>query len=332
MKLKPVGEQVVALMGASSGIGREAALRFAQRGAKVVVAARSEEGLRSLVDRLRSTGGEAEYVVADVTDFEQVKSVADRAVEAYGRLDTWVHLAATSVYANFWDITPEEFKRVVEVDLVGQAYGAMAALPHLMREGQGALVHVSSVLARRSAPLQAPYSASKHGIDGMLESLRVELLHEGWDGIGVTEVMPASINTPLFDKSRTKIGVKPQGFPPHYQPRVVAEAILYAAEHAPRELVAGGAGKQILAAQRLSPALMDAFMLRAGFSQQRTDQPKPESAPDGLYAPVPGHDTIQGDRGGFSHSLATWLDTHPAAKLGVAAGAVLGTAALLARR
>jgi NAD(P)-dependent dehydrogenase (short-subunit alcohol dehydrogenase family) len=332
MKLKPVEEQVVALMGASSGIGREAALRFAQKGAKVVVAARSEEGLRSLVEEIRSGGGDAEYVVADTADFEQVKAVADRAVEEYGRLDTWVHLASVSVYANFWEITPEEFQRVVEVNLVGQAYGAMAALPHLKREGRGALVHVSSVLARRSVPLQSPYCASKHGIDGMLESLRVELRHEGWDSIGVTNLMPASINTPLFDKARTKLGVKPKSLPPFYQPRVVAEAILYAAERAPRDLVAGGAGKQILLTQRVSPRLMDAFLLAVGFDQQKTDQPKPEVAPDGLLGPVPAHDTVEGDRGGFSRSLQTWLDTHPTAKLGVTAGTVLGLAALVARR
>jgi len=201
-----------------------------------------------------------------------------------------------------------------------------------MREGQGALVHITSVLARRAAPLQSPYSASKRGVEGMLESLRAELLHEGWDRIGVTNLMPASVNTPLFDKSRTKLGVKPQAFPPHYQPKVVVDAILYAAEHAPRDLVAGGAGKQILLAQRLSPRLMDAFMSRVGYDTQKTDQPKPESAPDGLYNPVPRHDTIEGDRGGLSRSFLTWLDTHPKAKLGVAVGTILGAAALLARR
>jgi NAD(P)-dependent dehydrogenase (short-subunit alcohol dehydrogenase family) len=99
MKLKPVEEQIVALMGASSGIGREAALRFAQRGAKVVVSARNKEGLDSVVEEIRGAGGEATAVVAEVTDSEQVKAVADTAAERYGRLDTWVHLAAVSIFA-----------------------------------------------------------------------------------------------------------------------------------------------------------------------------------------------------------------------------------------
>ena len=156
MKLKPIEDQVVALMGASSGIGREAALRFAGRGAKVVASARNEGDLRSLVEEIRGKGGEATAVTAEVTDFGQVEAVARRAVEEYSRLDTWVHLAASSVFARFEDIEPEEFKRVVDVDLTGQAYGAMAALPPIKREGRGALVHVSSVLARRSVPLQSP--------------------------------------------------------------------------------------------------------------------------------------------------------------------------------
>src|ERR671915_1485228 len=157
MKLKPVEEQVVALMGASSGIGREAALRFAERGAKIMVSARNKEGLDSLVEDIRGAGGEATAVVAEVTDFDQVKAVADTAAERYGRLDTWVHLVAVSIFAPFEETTPEEFRRVVEIDLVGQSYGAMAALPHIRREGRGALVHISSVVGKRSAPLQSAY-------------------------------------------------------------------------------------------------------------------------------------------------------------------------------
>src|SRR5215213_7177638 len=333
MKLKPLEEQVVALMGASSGIGRESALRFASRGAMVVVSARNKDGLDSLVGEIQNRGGKATAVTADVTNFEQVEAVADRAAEAYGRLDTWVHLSAVSIFAPFDRTTPEEFRRVVDTDLTGQAYGAMAALPHIKREGQGALVHVTSVVARRAVPLQGAYCAAKHGVDGLLETLRVELKREGWP-IGVTNVMPAAINTPFFDKARTRLGVKPKGFPPMYAPGVVADAIIYAAEKAPRDLVAGGAGKGMILTQRLSPRLMDALMLRGGFDSQRTDTPKPEDAPDGLFGPLEGYDKAEGDFGGesLSRSLITWLDTHPAARRGVLAGAALATLAALRTR
>src|SRR3712207_1113589 len=249
MRLKPVEEQVVALMGASSGIGRGTALRFADRGAKVVVSARNEEGLNSLVDEIRGKGGQATAIPAEATEFEQVKAVADGAVEEYGRLDTWVHLAAVLLVASFEETTPEEFARVIDVNLMGQVYGAMAALPHIKREGGGALIHVSSMGAKRSIPLQSAYCASKHGIDGFLESLRVELKHEGWP-ISVTQVMPATINTPFFDKGRSKVGVKAVGIPPIYEPHTVADIILYAAENPARDLVCGGAAQALILNQR----------------------------------------------------------------------------------
>src|ERR671915_2079088 len=325
MKLKPVEEQVVALMGASSGIGREAALRFAERGAKIMVSARNKEGLDSLVEDIRGAGGEATAVVAEVTDFDQVKAVADAAAERYGRLDTWVHLAAVSIFARFEETTPEEFRRVVEIDLLGQAYGAMAVLPHVKREGRGSLVHVTSVVARRAVPLQGAYCAAKHGVDGLLDTLRVELRREGWP-IGVTNVLPAAINTPFFDKARTKLGVKPKGFPPMYAPGVVGHAILYAAEKAPCDIVAGGAAKGMILGQRLSPRLMDAIMVRGGFGSQMTDEPKSTADPDGLFGPMKGQDRAEGDfsEQALPRSPLTWLDTHPTWKrsIGVAGAAV----------
>jgi NAD(P)-dependent dehydrogenase (short-subunit alcohol dehydrogenase family) len=302
IQLKPINQQVVAVVGASSGIGRNAALQFANRGAKVVVAARSQPGLESLVEEIQKMGGEATAVVADVTVFEQVKAIADRAVEQYGRLDTWVHNAAVELYAAFEVTTPEEFKRIIDVNLMGQVYGAMAALPHLKREGRGALIHVTSVEARRSLPLQSAYAASKHGVDGFLESLRVELMHEKLP-ISVTNIMPASINTPLFNKARTKLGVKPMGVPPVYQPSLVAKAIVEAAERPKRDVVVGDAGKAILAAQRISPSAVDAYMVRTAFSGQRTNEPKSESAPDNLYEPIQGYDKIEGD---FSEQARSW--------------------------
>ena len=332
MQLKRVEEQVVALMGASSGIGRESALRFARRGAKVVVSARGEEGLASLVDEIRREGGEATAMVADTSDFEQVKAVADRAVEEYGRLDTWVHLAAVGLFATFEQTNPEEFARVIDVNLMGQVYGAMAALPHIKREGRGALIHVSSVEAKRSFPFHGAYGASKHGIDGFLEALRVELKHEGWP-ISVTQVMPGTINTPFFDKGRTKLGVKPVGIPPIYEPETVANIILYAAENPARDLVSGGAAQALILNQRLSPRMLDAVLAtRAGFSPQKTEEPRSENDPDNLYGPIPGHDTARNGFRALSRSLYNWLQMHPMARRGAVAGTALGLLVALRRR
>jgi NAD(P)-dependent dehydrogenase (short-subunit alcohol dehydrogenase family) len=332
VQLKPVEEQVVALMGASSGIGRETALRFAERGARVVVSARSEEGPNSLVEEVRDKGGQATAIPAEVTDFEQVKAVANAAVEKYGRLDTWVHLAAVGLFATFEQTTPEEFARVIDVNLMGQVYGAMTALPHLKREGRGALIHISSVEAKRSFPFHSAYGASKHGIDGFLEALRVELKHEGWP-ISVTQVMPATINTPFFDKGRTKLGVKPVGIPPIYEPETVANVILYAAENPARDLVSGGAAQALIINQRLSPRMLDTVLAtRAGFSPQLTDEPRSKDDPDNLYAPIEGHDTARNDFRALSRSLYNWLEMYPTVRRGVAVGTALGLLGALRKR
>ncbi|MBC1221942.1 SDR family oxidoreductase [Nostoc sp. UCD121] len=317
MQLKPINQQVVAVVGASSGIGRKTALEFAKRGASLIVSARSQPGLESLVDEISQMGGRAAAVTADVSEFEEVKAIADQAIQIYGRLDTWVHCAAVNLYATFEQTTPEEFKRIIDVNLLGQVHGAMAALPHIKREGRGSLIHVSSVEAKRSLPFHSAYAASKHGIDGFLEALRIELIHEKVP-INVTNVMPASINTPLFNKSRTKLGVKPQGLPPIYEPQAVADAILYVAEHPTRDIIVGDAGQVMDFTQRLSPRLMDTLLLQAGFKLQKTTEPKPEDAPDNLFEPISNFDRVEGD---FSKktqpSVSTWLETHPRIKWGI---------------
>jgi NAD(P)-dependent dehydrogenase (short-subunit alcohol dehydrogenase family) len=295
--LKPITEQVVVVFGASSGIGRETALQFARGGAKVVVAARGQSGLDSVVSDIRRAGGDVTAVTAEASDWNQVHDVAKHAVAHFGRIDTWVHCAAVSLYASFEQTVPEEFRRVIEVNLIGAANGALAALPHLRQEGRGALIVISSVEGKRSLPYQSAYAASKHGIIGFLDALRLELQREGVP-ISVTNVMPAGINTPFFNKARTKLGVKPKPMPPVYEPSVVAQTILYAAENPTRDIVAGGGAKTMVALQRLSPTLMDAFLLKTGFSGQETDEAKDSSAPDNLFKALESSGHIQGDFSG----------------------------------
>lgn len=328
MQLKPISQQVVAVVGASSGIGRLTALQFANKGAKVVVSARSQSGLETLVKEIQLQGGEAVAVVADVKHFEQVKAIADRAVAEYGRLDTWVHAAATGIIAPFENITPEEFGQVIDVNLMGQVYGAMAALPHLKREGRGALIHISSMEGRRALPLQSPYSAAKHGVEGFLESLRVELQHQGIP-ISITSVKPSVINTPYYNKVQTKIGVKPTGIPPYYEPSLVADAILYVAEHPTRDYIVGDVGKALDILQRLSPEIVDALLVLIGFQGQMTTEPKSETAPNNVFEAIPDYDKIEGDFGNLViPSVSDWFDQNPALKWGAIAATTLGAAAL----
>ena len=330
--LKPLSEQVVVVFGASSGIGRETALQFAKSGAKVVVAARGRNGLDSLVEDIQQQGGEALAVVADAADFNQVQNVAQQATERFGGIDTWVQTAAISIYARFEETTPEEFRRVLEVNLLGQIHGALAALPHLRQRGQGALIHVSSVESTVSLPLQSAYAASKHGMAGFLDSLRLELEDEGVP-IYVTDVKPAGINTPLFNNARTKLGVKPQPAPPVYQPSVVAEVILHAAEHPTREITAGGAAQAFILSRRLSPALTDAVVRRTMIKGQQTNEPKAADAPDNMFQSLDNRGRVGGDFSAQAKgkSLGNYLETHGAARKVLKAAALAAAFILVTR-
>ncbi|PSB12060.1 short-chain dehydrogenase [Pleurocapsa sp. CCALA 161] len=307
MQLKPISQQVVAIIGASSGIGRETAIQFASKGAKVVVSARNQLGLNSLVTEIQAFGGEATAITGDVADFERVQAIADYTVEQYGRLDTWVHCAASGILAPFAEITPEEFKRVIDVTLMGQVYGAMAALPYLKQSGRGAMIHISSMEGRRALPLQSPYSTAKHGLEGFLESLRVELQHDQIP-ISVTSIKPAVINTPFYNHVLTKLGVKPTGLPPYYSPKLVAQAILHTAEHPTRDFIVGDVGRILDLCQKLSPELMDAILVAIGFSGQRTSEPKSAHGQNNLYEPMDGYTQVEGDFQNLTiPSLSDWL-------------------------
>ncbi len=332
VRLKPIRDQVVVVFGASSGIGRETAKRFAARGAKVVVSARTDEGLATLVEEIRHAGGEAMAIPADVTIFEHVRAVAEQTVERYGRLDTWAHVAGVAAYGLFDELTPEEFKRVIDTDCIGLAYGAMAALPYLKANG-GAFIGVTSIAGARALPLLSAYSAAKHAGVGLLEALRLELKHEGAP-VSVTNILPSSMNTPFFNNALSKIGVKPKGVPPIYQPYVAADAILYAAEHPVRDIVVGGAGKMLVGMQRVSPRLMDTLLGPVAVPLQKTTEEQAPDAPNSLFAPERTDSRVEGDfaKESLPYSLSDWLEFHPLVRRAALAGAAVSVATVRALR
>lgn len=332
MKLKPIRDQVVVVCGASSGMGREAALEFARHGAKVVVASRNTEGLAAVVTQIEQSGGQAVAITADVSDYEQVKAIGARAMERFGRIDTWAHFSATSVYAPFRETTPEEFRRVTEVNLLGAAYAAMVALPHLSRDG-GALIEISSIEAEIGAPYLSAYSASKHGVKGFLEVLRMEVKHERLP-VSVTNIMPCGINTPFFNHARTKLGVKPMPSAPVYQPETVIRAVLHAAENPVEELIIGGGGGLFVMAKRLMPKLTDTIVARTAFRNQKTQEPKPAEAADNVFEPGSGDTRIHGDFDRQSHptSAYTWLQLHPLVRRTLGGALLAGAATAMMMR
>jgi NAD(P)-dependent dehydrogenase (short-subunit alcohol dehydrogenase family) len=290
---RPIAEQVIVITGASSGVGLATAHEAAHRGAKVVLAARNAQDLEHAVQEIRRDGGDAIAVPTDVAVYEQVEQLAARALEAYGRIDTWINNAGVSAYARFTELPIEDFRRIMDVNFMGQVYGARAALPHLERT-EGTLICVGSTLSDRGFPLQGAYSASKHAIKGWLDSLRTELQEAG-SKVHVTLVKPSSLNTPLFNKAKTQIGVMPQPMAPIYEPELGVEALLRAATTKEREVFVGGGGKVLSTAERISPRLVDIWERREGFDGQMTAWPKSENAPHNLYAAVEYDGGVRGD-------------------------------------
>lgn len=322
IELLPIDEQVIVITGASSGIGLVTAKQAAQRGASVVLAARNGEELTRTVEEIRSEGGRAVHITADVSDPHQVDTVAEAAMRAFGRIDTWVNNAAVSMYGRITELPIEDMRRQMDTNFWGQVYGARSAVTHMRHRG-GAIVNVGSALSDRAIPLQGIYCAAMHALKAFTDALRMELEDEGAP-ICVTLVKPASIDTPFFEKARTYLGVEPQPVPPVYAPEVVAGVILHAAEHPLRELIAGGSGAKLSAA-RFAPRLADKYMERFTFDSQKTDLPAGPGRRDNLYAPV-ANDGGERGRTWRGHTRGSSVYTkamlHPAAAAGIAAATV----------
>jgi short-subunit dehydrogenase len=328
--LKPIDRQVIVVVGASSGIGRATALEAARRGAMVVIAARGGEALRATEREITAGGGQVAVSITDVSDFAQVQALGQAALDRFGRVDTWVNAAAVSVYGEFLDVPMAEFRRVIEVNLLGVVHGTRVAL-ELLREQGGTIVNVSSAVGDQAIPLQSAYYAAKFAINGFDESVREEIAHAGLP-VQLTTIKPASIDTPFFHHARSRMGVEPKPLPPVYAPEIVAAAILHAATHPVRELPVGGAAAWMAFARRLMPALTEKQLSLAGYPMQQTDKPERDDPRDNLYQGAPGPGAVHGGYDGRTWSAYTWWRLKPPiARFGFAGAAVAGLAALRRR-
>jgi NAD(P)-dependent dehydrogenase (short-subunit alcohol dehydrogenase family) len=324
------------ITGASGGVGRATALAAAKRGDTVVLLARGSKGLAGAEREIAHAGGKALTIPVDVADADQVFAAARRVEDEVGPIDVWINVAFTSVFAQFDQITPEEFHRVTQVSYLGYVYGTMAALEHMKPRDRGTIVQVGSALAYRGIPLQSAYCGAKHAIQGFNESLRCELLHDK-SGVRTTMVQLPAVNTPQFSWVLSRLPRHAQPVPPIYQPELAARAVLFAADHPRRrEYWVGSTTAATLAANAVIPGLLDRYLGRTGFDSQQTSSPRDPHAPANLWDPADGDEGRDwGAHGVFddrSHDRdpQLWASQHHGVLAALAAGAA--AALVMARR
>jgi NAD(P)-dependent dehydrogenase (short-subunit alcohol dehydrogenase family) len=324
LPVKP--SQVVVITGASAGVGRAAAHRFAQAGFSIGLIARDGTALQEVRDEVEKLGGRAIVLPLDVADADAVFAAADRVAATFGQIDVWVNDAMVTVFSPLWKMTPDEFRRVTGVTYLGFVHGTMAALRHMRPANRGSIIQIGSALAYRGIPLQSAYCGAKHAIRGFTDSLRAELINER-SGINLTMLQLPAVNTPQFDWARAHMRRAPRPVAPVVEPEVIADVVFKAANKPAREYWIGFSTLKVILANMVMPSFMDWYLAKVGITGQQTSNPIGPDRIDNLYKPA---HSLHRTRGSFSAEAGTMARVTPGSigRLVPYAATVLGGAAL----
>ncbi len=282
---------------------------------------------------MRRAGGEALVCPLDVADAEAVERAAAAVEARWGRIDTWVNVAMATVFAPVMRMTPDEFRRVTEVTYLGYVHGTMAALRRMLPCDEGTVIQIGSALAYRSIPLQGAYCAAKAAIRAFTDSLRTELIHED-SAVKLSMLQLPAVNTPQATRQRNKLDRQAQPMPPMFTPEAIADIVVWAAEHPPREMLIGRPTVQAVWGQKFVPGLLDRYLGKQGYQPQMVDRPNDQDGRDILVDTLPGDPGAHGpypdrERG---PDLQMRLRTHPRMAAAAAGLVVLGALALARKR
>jgi NAD(P)-dependent dehydrogenase (short-subunit alcohol dehydrogenase family) len=329
--------EIVVVTGGTAGIGRATVREFARNGADVAILARGEDRLETTRREVEDLGRRALAIRTDVADANAVEQAAERIERELGPIDVWVNNAFAGIFSRFMDVTPEEYERVTAVTYLGQVNGTRAALRRMLPRNRGSIVLVGSALAYRGIPLQSAYCGAKHAIQGFLDSVRTELLHDK-SQVRITMVQLPGVNTPQFDWIRAKTHSKPRPIGAVFQPEVAAEAIHFAAHCDRKEVLVGYPTVQSIWGDKLASSYLDEYLAEIGFSGQQDKEPVSPARKDNLFEPVPGDFAARGrfDSEARDSSPELWISMHKnqlgAAALGLATAAAAGAGFMLSAR
>ncbi|HWD64246.1 MAG TPA: SDR family oxidoreductase [Solirubrobacteraceae bacterium] len=323
--------EVVVITGASGGVGRAAARQFASDGARIGLIARGRKGLEGTARDVEQAGGEALVLPCDVADPDQVEAAASSVEDAFGPIDIWVNDAMVTVYAEFMDIEPDEFKRATEVTYLGMVWGTRAALKRMVPRDRGVIVQVCSAMSYRGIPLQAPYCGAKHACKGFTESIITELKHNK-SSVRTSMIQLPGLNTTQFTWGRTKLPKQTMPVPPIYQPEIAADAIHHAAHHRRRQIYVGIPTVMNILGERTVPWFLDWYLAKTCYSGQMTDQPLDPQGHDNLFEPIEEDRGAHGpfDEKAHARSPQYEMSKHRGKMLVAAGAALAGAGAVIA--
>ncbi|HEV7428553.1 MAG TPA: SDR family oxidoreductase [Thermoanaerobaculia bacterium] len=285
MAERELRNQVVVITGASSGFGKGAALQFAREGARVVLGARRADLIQQLAAECNAEGGEAIAVPTDVSKREDVERLAAAALSAFGRIDVWVNNAGVGAIGAFERIPLEVHEQLIHTNVLGVLYGSYLAYRQFLAQGSGVLINIASELGFGSVPYFSSYTAAKHAVTGLSDSLRQEVKQNNLNGIHICTIMPTAHDTPFFEHAANYSDHEIVPPKPLHDPQDVVDAIVRVARKPEDKEIVGADGVVKLIAANLMPAVSE----KMGASQMHRNikkAPPSGDTPGAVLTPV----------------------------------------------
>jgi len=282
--MKNLSGKVIVITGASSGLGKGAALELAKQGAHLVLAARSEEALKEIARECCNSPACARAIAVptDVTKVEEVDKLAVEALGRFGRIDIWINDAGVGALGRFDEIPLDDHFKVVDTVLNGVMAGSYFAMKQFRKQGFGHLINVAALLGKVPAPLYASYVAANHGVVGLGAALREELAMDKLDKvIHVSTLMPPATNTPFFEHCVNYTGKDPEKISPMCEPEKVIDKLVQLCTYPEAEVTVGAKGKAFKLAHQIAPGMTEAIA-----TKQTTDAME-EQKPAKGFMPTP---------------------------------------------
>ncbi|HET9888179.1 MAG TPA: SDR family NAD(P)-dependent oxidoreductase [bacterium] len=295
MIIDELAGKIVVLTGASSGFGRGAALRFAEAGSTVILAARRDQLLDELAEECNNTEGQALAVPTDVSRPEDVEALALETLDKFGHFDIWINDAGVGAIGPFEKIPLADHTQVIETDLLGTLYGSYYAYRQFLQQGSGILINIASEVGKGALPYYSSYTAAKHGVVGLGKSLRHELQLNHVEDVHVCTVMPTAFDTPFFEHAANYSGHEIEGDDPAHDPTMVIDTILNLAQNPKDQKLVSADGIVQVLLKTVAPAVAEKMDAKATHEEIVEAPPAPKTS-GALRRPISRGTGIRGEK------------------------------------